>query len=106
MFTHADHPLTLTPSPKLVSPRDRLSIYTASILSVGFVCYLLDEKLFEFESYVNNASDFPMGSSKIHGIYPINAPREEASKLKQAPTLLKVNKKKFDFDAKSQTNRA
>lgn len=32
-----------------------------------------------------------MASSKIHGIYPVNAPRTEVSKLQGAPTLLQVN---------------
>ena len=85
-FTHG--PL-LTPT----RAHDRLSIYAASILAVGFVCYLQDEKLAEFESYVHTKADFPMASSKIHGIYPIDAPRTEVSKLLGAPTLLQVNER-------------
>ena len=47
-------------------------------------------------------ADFPMASSKIHGIYPISAPRAEVSKLQGAPTLLQVNKKIFTLLEKTR----
>ena len=76
-----------------------LSIYTASILSIGMICYLEDERLGEFESYVHNKSDFPMASTKVHGIYPIAAPHpdNEISKLVGAPTLTQMNENALAF---------
>ena len=68
-----------------------LSIYTASILSMGMACYLMDEKLGEWETYIHNSSDFPLTSTKTHGIYPINYPRDEPSKLQDAPSLRDAN---------------
>ena len=76
-----------------------LSIYTASILSIGMICYLGDERLAEFESYVHNDTDFPMQSTRVHGIYAINAPHpdNEISKLVGAPTLAQMNEKALAF---------
>ena len=39
-----------------------LSIYTSKTLSIGLVCYVDDEKLGEWESYVHTSVDFPMAS--------------------------------------------
>jgi hypothetical protein len=76
-----------------------LSIYTANILSIGMICYLGDERLSEFESYVHNDTDFPMQSTGIHGIYAINAPHpdNEISKLVGAPTLAQMNENVLAF---------
>ena len=73
-----------------------LSIYTSKILSIGLVCYVDDENLGEWESYVHTSADFPMASTDVHGIYPIDA-APSSSKLRDAPTLTEVNSKALDF---------
>lgn len=74
-----------------------LSIYTSSILSLGLACYLQDEKLGTWESYIYTNSDFPLSSTNTHGIYPINYPRDEPSKLCDAPKLQSANNKIYTF---------
>lgn len=60
---------------------------------IDMICYLEDERLGEFKSYVHNKTDFPMESTDVHGVYPIDTPHpdNEISKLVGAPTMTEMN---------------